>query len=166
MSPRAASQLEQIGFIDVYDYVPGKVDWFANGLPREGASAKVRWVGDVAAAEGFPTALPDDRIGELRATVDGSGYDFCVVLDDQRIVLGVLHGDALAKDPSVAAMEVMELGPRTTRPNNPIEALLRAKSSQGVKGWLVTTPHGALLGVLRRTEAERAVEWSRPQDAG
>ena len=36
MSPRAAWRLEGLGFERVYDYVPGKADWFASGLPKEG----------------------------------------------------------------------------------------------------------------------------------
>ena len=39
MSPRAAWRLESLGFGDVYDYVAGKVDWMAAGLPIEGANA-------------------------------------------------------------------------------------------------------------------------------
>ena len=30
------ARLEGLGFERVYDYVPGKADWFASGLPREG----------------------------------------------------------------------------------------------------------------------------------
>ncbi|MDP9404293.1 MAG: rhodanese-like domain-containing protein [Actinomycetota bacterium] len=33
MSPRAAWRLEHLGFAQVYDYVAGKVDWMAAGLP-------------------------------------------------------------------------------------------------------------------------------------
>jgi hypothetical protein len=156
MSPRAASQLEDLGFIDVYDYAPGKIDWFASGLPREGAAASVPWAGDVAAGEGFPTATPGDRLGEVRARVEQSGDDFCVVLDDAGFVLGLARGDALNEVASLAARDVMELGPRTIRPSKPIEELLAAGSSQGVERWIVTTPHGRLLGVLRRGDAERA----------
>ena len=39
MSPRAVCRLEALGFQQVYDYVPGKVDWLARGLPREGEKA-------------------------------------------------------------------------------------------------------------------------------
>jgi rhodanese-related sulfurtransferase len=35
MSPRAAAQLETLGFTKVFDYEAGKADWFAAGLPRE-----------------------------------------------------------------------------------------------------------------------------------
>ena len=36
MSPRAACRLESLGFGEVYDYVAGKLDWMAAGLPTEG----------------------------------------------------------------------------------------------------------------------------------
>lgn len=57
----------------------------------------------------------------------------------------------------------MELGPKTTPPSEPVEKVLEARSSQGVKSWLVATSHGVLLGTLARTDAERALEESMPQ---
>ena len=41
MSPRAACRLELLGFTQVYDYVLGKADWLAYGLPTEGEQAQV-----------------------------------------------------------------------------------------------------------------------------
>jgi hypothetical protein len=97
-------------------------------------------------------------VGEVGERLDGSGYDLCVVVDEQRIVAGLLRGDALAKDPKALAEDVMELGPRTIRPSIPVEKLLQKKSSHGVKSWLVSTSHGVLLGLLTRDDAERALE--------
>ncbi|MBX3437923.1 MAG: rhodanese-like domain-containing protein [Planctomycetaceae bacterium] len=37
-STRAAQQLEDLGYTDVYDYEAGKVDWKEAGLPVEGPS--------------------------------------------------------------------------------------------------------------------------------
>src|SRR6266849_6316757 len=48
MSARAASRLETLGFRHVYRYQPGKADWFAAGLPREGKEAHTPRVADVA----------------------------------------------------------------------------------------------------------------------
>ena len=36
LSPRAAARLEELSFREVYDYVAGKADWLAAGLPSEG----------------------------------------------------------------------------------------------------------------------------------
>ena len=96
-------------------------------------------------------------LAEAAELVSASEHDFCVVVDDEGIVAGVLRGDALAKDPEAQVEDVMELGPRTIRPSKPVEDLLRKRSSQGVKNWLVTTAHGKLLGLLRRVDAERAL---------
>ena len=160
MSPRAAWRLEQLGFEQVYDYVASKADWFVCGMPREGKSAEVPWAGDLA-RDDVPTCAPDDRVGELRERVVADGYDFCVVVNEHRIVLGLLRGDALTKDPTAHAEEVMELGPKTTLPSNPVEKLLGSSSNQGVKHWVVATSHGVLLGVLSRAAAERTLEESR-----
>ena len=46
MSPRAAWRLESLGFTKVYDYVPGKTDWLAAGLPREGDEGARRLMRD------------------------------------------------------------------------------------------------------------------------
>ncbi len=47
MSPRAAWRLEHLGFEEVYDYVPGKADWVAAGLPTDGSGERTARVVDV-----------------------------------------------------------------------------------------------------------------------
>ncbi len=148
----------------MFDYVASKVDWFACGMPREGNAAGVPWAGDLA-RDDVPTCVPEDALGKLGDRVRESGYDVCVVVNEDRIVLGLLRDDALAKDPRASADEVMELGPKTIPPSKPLEELLESSSSQGVKHWLVTTSHGALLGVLHSADAERALEESRAKPA-
>ena len=113
------------------------------------------WAGDLA-VEAVACGL-DATVAEARELVTASAADFCVVVNDTRIVAGALRGDALAKEGADVA-DVMELGPRTIRPSQPVEKLLAKRSSQGVKSWIVTTAHGELLGALRRTDAERALE--------
>jgi CBS domain-containing protein len=154
-------RLEALGFTQVYDYAASKADWFACGQPREGAAAGVPWAGDLVSD--VPTCAPDERVGEVRDRIGGSGFDLCVVVDQERVVAGLLRGDALRKDPETAAADAMELGPRTIRPSIPVERLLGKPSSDGVKSWVVTTAHGALLGVLTREDAERALEESAPE---
>ena len=157
MSPRAAWRLEELGFTQVYDYVASKIDWFANGLPREGEAAEILWAGDLARAD-VPTCVPGERVGDARERVDASGFDVCVVANEQRIVVGLLRGDALSRAPDEPVSNVMELGPDTVRPNRPVEELLQSHAHQGSKHWLVTTSHGVLLGLLLRIDAERAVD--------
>ena len=48
MSPRAACRLETLGFERTFDYMAGKADWIAAGLPTEGRLASEPRAGDVA----------------------------------------------------------------------------------------------------------------------
>jgi CBS-domain-containing membrane protein len=98
----------------------------------------------------------------VRERVVASAYDLCPVVNEQQIVVGLLRGDALRKDADVRVEEVMELGPKTLRPSNPVEKLLQSRANQGVKHWIVTTSHGKLLGLLLRTDAEAALREGRP----
>jgi hypothetical protein len=70
MSPRAAWRLEGIGFEKVYDYVPGKAAWFADGLPKEGKLASVPTIGD-AARRDVPTCAQVRRVSAWRGSVSG-----------------------------------------------------------------------------------------------
>src|SRR5680860_1446480 len=82
MSPRAAWRLERLGFSSVYDYVAGKLDWMAAGLPTVRADAtSERRALDVADREP-PTCAPTTPIGELP-----SGRSV-IVVNDGGIVLG------------------------------------------------------------------------------
>ena len=64
MSPSAAWRLETLGFTNVYDYVGGKADWFAAGLPREGELTSIPRAGDVARRDDV-ACRPTDRIGDV-----------------------------------------------------------------------------------------------------
>ena len=64
MSPSAAWRLETLGFTNVYDYVGGKANWFAAGLPREGELTGIPRAGDVARRDDV-TCRPTDRIGDV-----------------------------------------------------------------------------------------------------
>jgi CBS-domain-containing membrane protein len=160
MSARAAWRLEELGFTEVYEYVASKVDWFANGLPREGKAADTPWAGDLV-RDDIPTCAPSDHLGDVRERVVAAGLDVCPVLNEQRIVVGLLRADALSKDPDARVGHVMELGPQTVRPSRPVEKLLESRANQDVKHWIVTTSHGKLLGLLVRTDAEAALQERR-----
>jgi hypothetical protein len=92
MSARAAWRLEELGFTDVYDYVASKVDWFANGLPREGKSAGAPWAGDLV-RDDVSTCSPSDRLGDVRERVVAAGYDLCPVVNEHQVMVGLLRGD-------------------------------------------------------------------------
>ena len=72
MSPRAAWRLEGLGFEKVYDYVPGKADWFASGFPKEGKLASVPTIGDAVRPD-VPTCAPAEKVEIARDRVRAAG---------------------------------------------------------------------------------------------
>src|SRR6266540_3336835 len=80
-----------MGFGQVYDYTAGKLDWLAAGLATEGSNALRPRAGDVARRE-VPTCGLDQRLGEVAQRVGAAGWDACVVVNHERVVLGLLRG--------------------------------------------------------------------------
>ncbi len=160
MSPRAAWRLEGLGFERVYDYVPGKADWSASGLPTEGTLASVPNIGD-AARQDAPTCTPTEKVGDVRDRTRRAGWDRCVVVNEERVVLGLLREKELDTDPEATAEEAMRNGPATFRPDEPVEKVAKRMRERGASAIVVTTSDGRLMGLLYRREAERlAVEQS------
>ena len=141
----------------MYDYALGKADWLAWGLPREGVSAGIPTVGDLARRD-VPTCAPGDEVGAVRERAHAAGWEECVVVNDRRIVLGLLRGEALDADPDATAEQIMRPGPTTYKPDAEVAEAGRRMRERGVRALLVATPDGALVGLLRREDAERAGE--------
>ena len=134
------------------DYVPGKVAWYEENQPREGKAIDETWIGDVADSA-VPTCGLAERIGEVRART--AGWDTCVVVNPERVVLGLLRKKELEADPSTTAEQVMRPGPKTFRPNVTLEELLKSMREHDIQtNSLVTTGEGKLLGVISRADAE------------
>jgi Mg/Co/Ni transporter MgtE len=155
MSPRAAWRLETLGFEQVHDYVGGKADWFAHALPREGQAAPVPTAGELVDREP-PTCRLNDSLADVSTALEDSGYGFCLVVNERRIVLGRVRRSALdGSDPSAAAESVMEAGPSTVRPDTPARELVGRLTKRDLTTAVVTTPEGCLIGVFHRAAAER-----------
>jgi Mg/Co/Ni transporter MgtE len=149
MSPRAAWRLEALGFTEVYDYVAGKADWSASGLPLEGRTAQQPTAG--RAADGsVPICALDDDLQEVRSRVRTSSWRQCIVINEQRIVLGRLGRAAIDNDDMSSVEEAMSEGPSTVRPDTPLDELLERLARQQLETALVTTSEGVLVGVVRR----------------
>ena len=107
----------------MHDYVDGKVDWLAAGLPTEGVNAERPSARDVARSD-VPTCRPGEAIGEVRERVRAAGWDACVVVNEEGIVFGLLRRAQLEKGGrEESAEQVMRPGPSTFRPNVPIAEL-------------------------------------------
>jgi Mg/Co/Ni transporter MgtE len=145
--------------------VAGELDWLAAGLPTEGRNASRPRAGEVARRD-VPTCRLDESIGEVRARVRAAGWDACVVVNDERVVLGLLRAKELRRGQDESIERVMRPGPSTFRPHVPIEELAHHMIHHDLPTSPVTTSDGRLVGLLRREDAARvALEQTRAQQA-
>jgi CBS domain-containing protein len=143
-----------LGFTEVYDYVDGKADWLAAGLPTEGANAERPRAGDVARGD-VPTCRLDESIREVRERVREVGWDTCVVVNEERVVFGLLREAQLDKGRDEPAEQVMRPGPSTFRPNVSIEEMSGYMTEHDLASSPITSSDGRLIGLLRRDDAVR-----------
>ena len=144
MSPRAACRLETLGFTSVYDYVPGKVDWLARGLPTEGEESSAPRAGRVA-RDDVATCGLDEPVERVRELIEASPYGFCLVLAEDGTLLGRVRR---------SAPERMEPGPSTVRYDLAVDELRERLDKRDLKTAIVTTPEGKLVGVVRRADLD------------
>jgi CBS domain-containing protein len=151
MSPRAAWRLEALGFAEIHDYVDGKLDWLAAGLPTEGTNAERPRAADVARTDA-PTCRLDEQVERVRERVRAADWDACVVVNDERVVLGLLRQEELER-PEGRIEQVMRPGPSTFRPDVPIEEMADFMVAHDLPTSPITSLDGRLIGVLRREDA-------------
>src|SRR5437899_2121359 len=163
MSPRAAWRLESIGFRQVYDYVAGKADWGSFGLPLQGT--KGARAGEHVRAD-VPTCGLEQRLQDVRHQVSAAGWDTCIVVNASGVVLGRLGRKALASAEDVAVEAAMTAGPSTVRPSITLAEIVERMQSQKLTSALVTRSDGRLVGVLRRADAEAALNAAALDSAG
>jgi len=157
MSPRAASRLETLGFAEVYDYVDGKADWMAAGLPTEGTNAQHPRAGDTARRD-VPTCRLTEKLGDVRSRVEAKGWNAAVVVDDERVVLGLLRSKELAMDAAQPIENVMRPGPSTFRPYVSLHEMLHFMVDHKLESSPVTTSDGRLVGLLLQKDVVAAME--------
>jgi CBS domain-containing protein len=123
-------------------------------LPTEGQDAAKPTAGDVARSDP-PTCALTDRPGEVRERMDAAGWTSCIVVNEGGVVLGRVRRSVLDGDPDQPVEAVMEAGPTTERPSEPLEDLVQRMRQKNVSSVVVTTADGRLIGVLRREDGER-----------
>ncbi len=154
MSPRAAWQLEALGFTQVYDYAEGKLDWIAQGLPLEGNGPHYTVAGEVADRGAVLTCMVGDLVGDLADSLDSVPHDYCVVLNHHYVVLGRMRKKNVQGPADQAVEIVMEPGPTTLRPKEPAKALLERMKKKNVPSVIVTTKSGRLIGAVTQEALE------------
>jgi len=151
MSPRAAWRLESLGFTEVYDYTVGKLDWMAAGLRTEGTNAKRPRAGDLAHKD-TPTCKLEERLSDVRDRVRGLGWDAVVVVNDERIVFGLLRAKELALDGDQLIVQTMRPGPSTFRPYVLAEEMAHSMVEHKLESSPITTSDGRLVGLLMQKD--------------
>lgn len=162
MSPRAACRLEALGFQQVYDYVDGIADWKAAGLAVEGTAKPEQQVIEATRSD-VPTCRPDETIGDVRTRIVDGGWDVCVVIDCDGMAIGRIRGSTFDNDADLRAVEVMEVGPSTVRPDSLLQPLVQRMHERNAPHILVTTAQGTLIGILVRDEADRLLAGEPPR---
>jgi len=157
MSPRAAWQLEEMGFDDVYDFVEGKAEWIANALPTEGKGPHYPLVGEAARRDLVHECHLGTLVGESRSAVTESGQNYCVVLNGHDILMGRMRKTHLAVGDENIVQDVMETGPTTVRATESAASLLKRMKARDLPAVLVTTPKGRFVGIARRSDIETLV---------
>jgi CBS domain-containing protein len=90
----------------------------------------------------------------VRERVRAAGWHTCIVVNEQRVVLGRLGRKAIAADSNQSVEQAMTPGPSTVRPSIGADALLERMRSRNVASFLVTTPDGRLVGLALRRDLE------------
>jgi hypothetical protein len=108
MSPRAAWQLEVLGFKDVYDFVAGKAEWIAHGYATEGSGPHYPLVGEAARRDIVHGSRLGSVVADSRTAVGETGQSYCVVLNGDDILLGRLRKKHLASGDEAVVEQVME----------------------------------------------------------
>src|SRR5262245_60701964 len=161
MSPRAAWQLEAMGFDDVSDFVDGKLEWISHGLPLEGTGPHFAVAGEIADRDAVLTCRIGDRLGHVARALDTVPHDYCVVLNDHDIVLGRMRQRNLHAPDDPAVEHVMEPGPTTVRASEPAPGLLERMRNRNVPAVIVTTNKGRLMGAATQEALARLLSSRR-----
>ena len=104
----------------------------------------------------MPTCGLEEGIGEVRQRVSSAGWDACVVVNEERVVLGLLRGEELAKGDDEPVEAVMRPGPSTFRPHVPIAEMAHYMVHHQLASSPITTSDGRLVGLLRVEDAAKA----------
>ena len=148
------------------DYVHGKLDWLAAGLPTEGTNSQLPHAADVARRD-VPTCALGDRLGDVRERVRAAGWNACVVVNEQSVVLGLLREKELGGEPDLTIERAMRPGPSTFRTYVAIEEMADFMTQHDLVNAPITTSDGRLVGLLNRDDAQRvSSEVQRSKESG
>jgi len=149
----------------VFDYAGGKADWLAAGFSSEGEVASEPRAG--AHTEKVLTCRIDNDAADVRGLMVARGLESCVVVQENRTVLGRLHLRDVGAELEGRVEHYMQPGPSTFRPSVPLSEMVDYMRERDMTEALITTSDGILIGILNRHEAEHALKrYLRGGDSG
>ncbi len=96
-----------------------------------------------------------EQIAEVCARVRAAGWDACVVVNEERVVFGLLREAELDAGQEGPVEKAMRPGPSTFRPHVPIEEMAQFMQQHDLASSPITSSDGRLIGILRREDAQR-----------
>jgi CBS domain-containing protein len=121
------------------------------GLPTEGTNSQRPRLADVVRRD-VPTCSLDERLGDVRDRAAAAGWDACVVLGEDRVVLGLLRAAELRADRGLLVEQAMRPGPSTYRPFVSVAEMRRTMTDRNLDSSPVTTSDGKLVGLVRKQD--------------
>jgi Mg/Co/Ni transporter MgtE len=119
----------------------------------EGTTAQRPRAGDVALRD-VPTCGLYEAVDEASERTQAAGWNVCVVVNDARVVLGILREAQLREGGDQPVERAMRPAPSTFRPNVDIGEMAHFMAEHDVASAPITTSEGRLLGMLMREDAE------------
>jgi Mg/Co/Ni transporter MgtE len=99
-----------------------------------------------------PTCGLRDSVGDVARRVREEAWPLAVVLNEQRVVLGRLRPSDMEERPDAVAETIMLDGPGTVRGTRAADEMAAWLDERKVKGVLITTADGVLVGYVRRDD--------------
>jgi Mg/Co/Ni transporter MgtE len=128
-----------LGFKEVYDYGPGKVDWMACALPVEGRPEGKALLVDFVRQD-VPTCSLKERVPDVRKKAGDANQ--CIAVNKANVVLGVIDKEALSQNGKKTVEETMDPAPTTFRPNTAVDQVAAFMARNDLTEILVTTSEG------------------------
>jgi Mg/Co/Ni transporter MgtE len=89
-------------------------------------------------------------VGEVRKRLGNGNVEPLIVVDADRVVLGLVTSELLNADPQRLIEDLMDPAPVTFRPNLRVGEMPTYFKKEGVQHALVTTSDGILVGLVHR----------------
>src|SRR6266850_4846519 len=107
--------------------------------------------GDVARRD-VPTCRLEEPMHAVRERVAAAGGNACVVVNEVRVVMGLLRAEELQKGRDERVERVMRPGPSTFRPHVPADDVVKFMVAHDLPNSPITTSDGKLIGLLGRED--------------